>query len=112
MYGFLALKGDARTVLGLTFYEHGETPGLGAEITNPNWLAKWVNKIIYNTDGATAIQVIKGQVDPTQSGAQHKVDAIAGATLTSRGVENLMRYWLGTQGFGPFLTRLQTSNKG
>jgi Na+-transporting NADH:ubiquinone oxidoreductase subunit C len=105
MYGFLALKADGRTILGLTFYEHGETPGLGAEITNPTWRAKWVGKTIYDSQGRTAIKVIKGQVDPSQPGAEHQVDAIAGATLTSQGVSNLMQFWLGEKGFGRFLAR-------
>lgn len=107
MYGFLALKGDANTVLGITFYEHGETPGLGAEIANPIWQAQWQGKTVYDKEGHTAIKVVKGRVDPNQSGAKHIIDAIAGATLTSRGVSNLMQYWLGENAFGPFLARLR-----
>jgi Na+-transporting NADH:ubiquinone oxidoreductase subunit C len=103
MYGFLALKGDGRTILGLTFYEHGETPGLGAEITNPTWQAKWVGKTIYDSQGRTAIEVVKGQIDPSQPGAEHQIDGLAGATLTSKGVSNLMQFWLGENGFGRFL---------
>jgi len=103
MYGFVALKGDGKTVKGLGFYEHAETPGLGGEVDNPAWKAKWVGKEIYNPQGEVAIELIKGGVGPSTPEAQYKVDALAGATLTSRGVQNLMHYWLGANGFKPFL---------
>jgi len=106
MYGFVALEGDARTVKGLGFYEHAETPGLGGEVDNPAWKAKWVGKEIYNPQGAVAVQVLKGAVLPSTPDPQYKVDGLAGATLTSRGVENLLQYWLGEQGFKPFLKNL------
>lgn len=101
MYGFLALRGDGRTVLGITFYEQGETPGLGAEVANPKWQAKWVGKTVFDSQGQLAIQVTKRQTTP----AEHHVDAIAGATLTSTGVNNLIQFWLGENGFGRFLTQ-------
>jgi Na+-transporting NADH:ubiquinone oxidoreductase subunit C len=110
MYGYLALEGDGRTVKGLTFYQHGETPGLGGEIDNPSWQAKWVGKEAIAADGDVLLQVVKGE--PRGEGADHQVDGLAGATLTARGVENLVRYWLGQQGFGPFLARLRTEDGG
>lgn len=106
MYGFVALKGDAKTVKGLGFYEHAETPGLGGEVDNPLWKAKWVGKEIYNPQGEVAIELLKGGVGPATSNAQYKVDSLAGATLTSRGVENLVHYWLGDNGFKPFLKHI------
>jgi len=110
MYGYLALQGDGRTVKGLTFYQHGETPGLGGEIDNPSWQAKWVGKQALAADGDVLLQVVKGE--PRGEGTEHQVDGLAGATLTARGVENLVRYWLGQQGFGPFLARLRTEDGG
>lgn len=107
MYGFLALKQDAKTILNLIFYEHGETPGLGAEITNLNWLIKWKNKVAYNENKQVAVRIVKSKTALNTSNAQYEIDAIAGATITSRGVENLMRFWLSEQGFGVFLARLQ-----
>jgi Na+-transporting NADH:ubiquinone oxidoreductase subunit C len=46
-------------------------------------------------------------VDPSKPGAQHQVDGLAGATLTSNGVSNLIRYWLGGEGFAPYLAKLR-----
>jgi len=105
--GFVAIEGDANTIVGLGFYEHAETPGLGGEVDNPNWKAKWPGKLAFNADGDLAIEVIKGSVGATTPDAEHKVDGLAGATLTSRGVSNLLRFWLGEQGFGAYLTSLQ-----
>jgi Na+-transporting NADH:ubiquinone oxidoreductase subunit C len=107
MYGFIALAGDARTIKGITFYEHAETPGLGDTIEQPEWQAQFRGKLAYDTQGDVAIRVIKGQVDPGSPQARYEVDGIAGATLTSNGVTNLLRFWLGDQGFGPYLERLR-----
>jgi Na+-transporting NADH:ubiquinone oxidoreductase subunit C len=107
LYGFLALAGDGRTITGLTFYEHGETPGLGDFIESPAWQAKFRGKLAFDEHGTLRLGVIKGGVDPASPDARYQVDAVAGATLTSRGTNNLLRYWLGDQGFGPFLKRLQ-----
>lgn len=106
MYGFVALEGDAKTIKGLGFYEHAETPGLGGEVDNPLWKAKWIGKEIYNAQGEVAIELLKGGVNAATANAQYKVDALAGATLTSRGVENLVHYWLGDSGFKPFLQNI------
>jgi len=110
MYGYLALAGDGRTVKGLTFYQHGETPGLGGEIDNPAWQGRWVGKEALAADGDVLLRVVKGE--PRGEGVAHQVDGLAGATLTARGVENLVRYWLGGQGFGPFLARLREGEGG
>jgi Na+-transporting NADH:ubiquinone oxidoreductase subunit C len=106
LYGFLALKADGKTVQGLSFYDQGETPGLGGEIVNPKWRAKWRDKRIYDDVGATRIELVKGPVDHNQAQAVYQVDAIAGATLTSRGVGNLMRFWFGEQGYKALLERI------
>jgi len=111
LYGFLALEGDGTTITGLTFYEHGETPGLGDFIENPAWQAEFHGKLAFDEHGKLRLGVIKGGVDPASPDARYKVDAVAGATLTSRGVDNLLRYWLGDQGFGPFLKRLQAQGE-
>jgi Na+-transporting NADH:ubiquinone oxidoreductase subunit C len=107
LYGFLALAGDGKTITGLTFYEHGETPGLGDFIKSPAWQARFHGKLAFDGHGKLRLSVIKGRVDPASPEASYQVDGVAGATLTSRGVNNLLRYWLGDQGFGPYLRRLQ-----
>jgi Na+-transporting NADH:ubiquinone oxidoreductase subunit C len=105
MYAFVALDGDLQTVRGLTFYEQGETAGLGAEVSNPNWLALFEGKQVFDDAGAVRLEVVKGTVDPGAPGAEHQVDGISGATITQDGVTNLIRYWLGAGGFGPYLDR-------
>ncbi|MEM1411201.1 MAG: Na(+)-translocating NADH-quinone reductase subunit C [Pseudomonadota bacterium] len=107
MYGYLSLRSDLNTVAGITFYEHGETPGLGGEIENPAWQALWVDKQVYGTSGAPELRVIKGAVPAGAAGAEHQVDGISGSTLTGKGVSNLVTYWLGDSGFGPFLERIR-----
>jgi Na+-transporting NADH:ubiquinone oxidoreductase subunit C len=107
LYGFIALEGDASTVAGIGFYEHKETPGLGGEVDNPRWKGLWPGKQVYK-DGELEIAVVKGTVDPSAPGADYQVDGMAGATLTTRGVSNLVQFWLGDNGFAPFLNNLKS----
>ncbi len=107
LYGFIALENDAKTIVGLGFYEHAETPGLGGEIDNPEWKRKWIGKQVYNDAGDTMIEIMKGSVDETTPDAQYKVDGLSGATLTSRGVENMLHYWLGEQGYSTYLNKIR-----
>ena len=107
LYGFLALDKDTRTVRGLAFYEHKETPGLGGEVENERWKALWRGKKVFDAQWNVRIEVVKGVVDATREEASHQVDGLAGATITSRGVTNLLRYWLGEEGFGTFFKKLR-----
>ena len=107
LYGFVALEADANTVAGLGFYEHGETPGLGGEVDNPRWKALWPGKQVYK-DGTVKIGLVKGSVDPAGANADWEIDGLSGATLTARGVTNLVQFWLGEDGFEPFLENLRT----
>ena len=106
LYGFVALESDGNTIAGLGFYEHKETPGLGGEVDNPRWKNLWKGKQVYR-DGAVAISVVKGSVDQGSDAANWQVDGLSGATLTSRGVSNLVQYWLGEDGFEPYLRNLR-----
>lgn len=108
LHGFMAVKGDLNTVVGMGFYQHAETPGLGGEVDNPNWKAQWPGKELFDESGKPVIRIVKGGVDPASPEAKHQVDALAGATLTSNGVDRLIQFWLGEQGFGPLLARLRT----
>ncbi len=112
MYGFVALDRDLMTVRGLTFYEHAETPGLGGEIDNARWKKSWDGKQAFNREGIIRIRVIKGSVDNSRPEAKYQIDGLSGATLTSRGVNNLVRFWLGENGYGPFLKRLKEELHG
>lgn len=106
MYGFLALEPDCNTVIGINFYDQGETPGLGGEVVNPNWRALWKGKRVYDESGTPVLHLVKGSVNPSQAGAEFLVDGLSGATLTSNGVSNLIRFWLGENGYKPFLNKL------
>ena len=97
----LALEGDLRTVAALTILEQGDTPGLGAEIQTPRWQALWPGKEVADEDGDIVISVVRGQAS-----GPYEVDGITGATRTSNGVQNMLRFWLGDWGYGPFLDRL------
>ncbi|HCW89433.1 MAG TPA: Na(+)-translocating NADH-quinone reductase subunit C [Marinobacter sp.] len=108
LYGFISLKGDANTIEGLGFYQHAETPGLGGEVDNPRWKAQWEGKVVYGEDMTEPqIRLVKGGVNENTRNREHKVDALSGATLTSRGVENLVNYWLGERGYAHYLKNLR-----
>ena len=107
LYGFVALESDLNTIAGLGFYEHGETPGLGGEVDNPRWKAFWPGKQVYK-EGAVAIQLIKGVVDPSSVDSSYQVDGLSGATLTSTGITNLLQFWLGQNGFQTFISNFKT----
>jgi Na+-transporting NADH:ubiquinone oxidoreductase subunit C len=102
LYGYVALEEDARTIAGITFYEHGETPGLGGEIDNPRWKALWPGRRAFDEAGGVKIQVIKGAAGPAGDDP-HRVDGLSGATITSRGVSSTLAFWLGPDGFGAYL---------
>lgn len=104
--GFLALAGDTNTIVALSFHEHGETPGLGARIDDPQWLVQWQGKQIHDANGNLRIRLSQQKADSSSSESVFQVDGLSGATYTSRGVEKLIHYWLGEHGFGPFLRRL------
>ncbi|MCB0745169.1 MAG: Na(+)-translocating NADH-quinone reductase subunit C [Ignavibacteriae bacterium] len=107
LYGFIALDSDLKTIEGFTFYEHGETPGLGGEVDNPKWKQKWVGKQAYSEDWNVQIEVIKGEVDQSSPKSKYQVDGLSGSTLTTRGVSNLVQFWLGENGYKPFITKLR-----
>jgi Na+-transporting NADH:ubiquinone oxidoreductase subunit C len=126
MYGFIAIEADAQTVVGMNLYDQAETPGLGGEVVNPKWKALWKGKKVYNFTGKelhesnlsekgqaieigeVALGLVKGSVDSSKPGSEFQVDALAGATLTSRGVSNLVQYWMGKEGYGIYLAKLRS----
>jgi Na+-transporting NADH:ubiquinone oxidoreductase subunit C len=102
MNGFMSLEGDARTVANFSYYQQGETPGLGAEVNNPKWKATWQGKKIYNDDMVPAIDVTKNN-----SGSAYEIDALSGATITGDGVQSSINYWFGDHGFAKFLENVR-----
>lgn len=107
LFGYLALEGDLRTIAGLGFYSQKETPGLGGEVDNPMWKAQWHGVVLYNEQGDVAVRLVKNRSPESSEQAKHEVDALSGATLTTRGVENMVKFWMGEQGFRPFLEKLE-----
>jgi Na+-transporting NADH:ubiquinone oxidoreductase subunit C len=98
---YLALEGDLDTVAALTFYEQGDTPGLGSRIQDPAWEALWPGTRLTDDSGELRVAVARGRAT-----TPYEVDGLTGATRTTNGVTNLIRFWLGEHGFGPFLERL------
>lgn len=106
MYAYVALDGRGERVKGVTFYSHAETPGLGAEIEGERWRSTWIGKRLVDDQGQVRFDIAKGAAPA--AGADYHVDALSGATLTSNGVEYMIHYWLGEQGYGPYLDRLRS----
>ena len=107
MYAFLAIKPDMNTIESLVYYAFtgsGETPGLGGEVQNPQWMAKWHGKKLYDAQGNLVISVTK---NPVVAASEHGVDALSGATLTGNGVQNSLEFWLGDEGFGHFIEKFR-----
>ena len=107
MSGYLALESDLNTIADATFYKQAETPGLGDQITRPDWLAQWQGRQVYDASGSPAFAVGPGTIQPGSAAAQHKVDALTGATITGDAVTALVHYWLGAHGFQPLLNQLR-----
>ena len=102
IHALLALRADLRSIAALTITEQAETPGLGARIEDPGWQALWAGKLIADDEGKIVIRVERGKAS-----GPYAVDGISGATITSNAVAAMLRYWLGADGFGPFLERLR-----
>ena len=99
----LALEPDLRTVAALTITGQSETPGLGARIADADWEALWPGRQVTDEDGNILIEVVRGNATSV-----HEVDGISGATRTGDGVTFMLQFWLGPNGYGPFLDRLGT----
>ncbi len=109
LYAYVALDADLTTIRGVSFYEHGETPGLGGEVENRRWQDGWEGKQLYKDD-TLALKVIKGSADSTSPEAPYQIDGLSGATLTSIGVSGLLEFWFGDHGFKPFLAQLKNKD--
>ncbi len=120
MYGFVALDASDKAsdedylnkIVSFAFYEHGETPGLGGEVDNKTWKASWQNRLVYGeTYGKPEIDVVKG-VAPKADVEPHQINGLSGATLTANGVERLVLFWLGEEGYGKYLKNLKQQRTG
>lgn len=90
IWGYISLDENKTTVYG-TFFDHsGETPGLGAEITTPKFNKPFKGKEIFSGEQLTSIRIIKGG----NASGSNEVDAISGGTITSQGVEAMLKNYL------------------
>lgn len=111
MFAYVALDGDLTTIRGVSFYEHGETPGLGGEIDNHRWQKGWQGKKVYTESGDVGLKFVKGKASSQDPDQDHQIDGLSGATLTTKGVNNLMEFWFGDHGFKPFFAKLKNKDK-
>ena len=92
LFGYFAIEPDGRTVKGITFYKHGETPGLGGEVDKAWFQQNFIGKrFVDENDYLLGIHVIKGKVESDDQEAYHKVDGISGATMTGKGLEYFLK---------------------
>lgn len=103
----LALSGDLNTVMAMSITEQGETPGLGARITDPDWQAQWTDKQLRDDEGTLRLKIIKGKAQ-----GLHEIDGITGATRTGDGINKTLEFWLGEYGYAPFLARIRNGEAG
>jgi len=113
IYGFLAVENDAATIRGVTFYKHGETPGLGGEVGSIRFESSFKGKKIYDEKEhrVRPVRVIKGKVEDALSGRDmlFAVDGITGATMTSKGVSAFLDQWI--RWYNPFFETVRRSLK-
>ncbi len=88
IWGYLALNEDLNTIYGVNFAHQGETPGLGAEISTPPFMDPFRGKTIFDAAGKlVSIIVAKSNENAPE---KHKVDAVSGGTITSKGLQQML----------------------
>ena len=110
LFGYLAIDKDLNSVSGLGFYDHKETPGLGGEVDNPVWKDKWHGIQLFNDAGAPSVRLVKTRSPEDSPAAVHEVDALSGATFTTRGVQNLINFWTGELGYGHLINNMKAQS--
>ncbi len=91
IFAFISIDKKDNHIKSLIFYEQQETPGLGAQIADDKWQKKWQKKLIYDSNKNFNFRISKEKSD--KKTAPFQVDAISGATITSNGVHNMIKYW-------------------
>ncbi|MTI20518.1 NADH:ubiquinone reductase (Na(+)-transporting) subunit C [Fulvivirga sp. RKSG066] len=92
IWGFVALDSDLITIAGASFAHKAETPGLGARIATPQIQQRYVGKKIYDGDELVSVMMVKGEGNPNLS--EHQVDGMSGATITGKGLNNMLANYL------------------
>lgn len=109
IYGYIALQPEANTIVGITFYKHGETPGLGGEIEKDWFKANFIGKQIFSPEGKLlSITIVKGKVKGLipEDQQYHYVDGISGSTLTGKGLTNFLKQDL--ENYEPFFKNVRS----
>jgi Na+-transporting NADH:ubiquinone oxidoreductase subunit C len=105
IWGYVAVEDDLNTIYGVTFDHKGETPGLGAEIATDWFQAQFKGKKLFDDNGNfVSIAIVKGGAP---EGDKHAVDAISGGTITSKGLEAMLRDFLA--GYVNFMNKQRTA---
>lgn len=104
IWGYVSFERDLNTIYGATFDHKSETPGLGAEIKE-SWFEKaFIGKKIFNENrDFVSVEIVKGGVREGDENVQHKVDAISGGTITSKGLEMMLKDFL--SGYEEFIKK-------
>ena len=102
IWGWVSLKTDLSTVVGVKFDHSGETPGLGAEIATPKFAGQFTGKEMFTEGEFTSIAIVKGGA---KEGSTNEVDAISGGTITSKALDASIRMWM--EAYLPYIKSLQ-----
>ncbi|MFD2164850.1 Na(+)-translocating NADH-quinone reductase subunit C [Thalassotalea euphylliae] len=106
MYAYVGVEADMNTIKNVIYTaEMKETPGLGAEVLNPKWIALWPGKKIFDEQNEVQVELVKGGVKPGNPMEVHQVDGLSGATLTANGVTKTFKFWFGDEGYLPFINK-------
>jgi Na+-transporting NADH:ubiquinone oxidoreductase subunit C len=106
IWGFVALESDFNTLRGVKFAHAGETPGLGARIESEEIQERYKGKKVFENDVLMSIIMMKGEGN-NYSDDHHKVDGMSGATLTAKGVNNMMKDYFGC--YSKYLNKKKTA---
>ena len=102
IWGWVSLKTDLSTIVGVKFDHSGETPGLGAEIATPKFAGQFTGKEMFTEGEFTSIAIVKGGA---KEGSTNEVDAISGGTITSKALDASIRMWM--EAYLPYIKSLQ-----
>lgn len=109
IYGYLALEVDLNTIAAVTFHEQNETAGLGDQIQDPDWLARWTDRRLFDPNGGFRFRIAQGTVDDDTPAAAYEVDGLSGATVTTNAVTALVNFWFSPEGYGRLLDELKNN---
>ncbi len=98
----LALESDMNTIAGIAITNHSETPGLGGRIEDPSWQSSFPGTELRDDSGELRFSAARGEAS-----TPYQMDGITGATRTTRGISNMVRFWLGPDGYGPLIRAIQ-----